>query len=98
MNGLSDIVVDYFLTIMFATGDTIDADYQCKLQETLPEHISLLSNAEKGSLSDAAQRRLDEATAGPDEYGYDDGMLVSEDQRAFLVALATGELYDGMQA
>ncbi|MBA4017920.1 MAG: hypothetical protein C0483_12150 [Pirellula sp.] len=98
MNGLSDIVVDYFLTIMFAAGDTIDADYQCRLQESLPENLNPLSAAEKEALSAAAQRRLDDIDGGPDEYGYKPGMLVTDDQRAFLVALATGELFDGLQA
>ena len=97
MNGLSNIVVDYFLTIMFADDGTVDADYQCRLQESLPEHINPLSDVERKSLSQAAQRRLDDINAGPDEYGYDSGLLVTDDQRAFLVALATGELYNGLE-
>ena len=97
MNGLSNIVVDYFLTIMFADDGTLDPDYQCRLQESLPEHINPLSEAERKSLSQAAQRKLDDINAGPDEYGYDSGLLVTDDQRAFLVALATGELYNGLE-
>ena len=98
MNRLADIVIDYLLTIMFAEGDTIDADYQCRLQESLPEHLNPLSDSERKSLSQAAQRRLDEIDDGPDENGYNPELLVSADQRAFLVALATGELYDGLQS
>lgn len=94
MNGLSEIVVDYLLTVMFADGDVIDADYQCKLQETLPEHLLPLSDAERNSLSKEAQRRLDAINAGPDEYGYNPGMLMPQDQCAFLEALATGELFN----
>lgn len=96
MNGLSDIVVDYLLTIIFADSDRIDEDYRCQLQESLPEHINPLSEEERISLSQAAQRRLDDIEAGPDEYGYDPGMLVPNVQRAFLIALASGELYDGL--
>ena len=98
MNGLADIVVAYLLTIMFAEGDSIDADYQVELQESMPDQINPLSDAERAALSHAAQRRLDEFDTGPDEYGYNPGLLVSPDQRAFLSALATGELYDGLEA
>ena len=96
MNGLAEIVVDYLLTIMFSEGDLIDADYQVRLQESLSDHISPLSDAERKSLSQAAQRRLDDINSGPDEHGYNPGLLVSPDQRALLSALATGELYDGL--
>ena len=98
MNGLADIVVDYLLTIMFAEGDSIDSDYQVRLQESMPDQISPLSDAERTALSQAARRRLDDIDSGPDEYGYNPGLLVSPDQRAFLAALATGELYDGLEA
>ncbi len=96
MNGLAEIVVDYLLTIMFAEGDVIDADYQVRLQESMSEQISPLSDAERKALSQAAQRRLDEIDSGPDEYGHNPWLLVSPEQRAFLSALATGELYDGL--
>ena len=82
---------------MFADGDTIDSDYQCRLQESLPEHLNPLSDHEKEVLSQAAQRRLDDIDRGPDEYGYDPGRLVPGEQRTFLVALASGELYAGLQ-
>ncbi|MFO1064854.1 MAG: hypothetical protein U0892_13395 [Pirellulales bacterium] len=97
MNGLADIVVDYLLTIMFANADLIDAGYQAKLQESLTEHINPLSDAERDALSLAAQHRLDRLDSGPDEYGFDIGLLVSPDQRAFLLALASGALYDGLE-
>ena len=97
MDGLAEIVVDYLLTVMFASGDIIDPDFQCRLQESLPEYINPLSEDERAALSQAAQRRLDELAKGPDEYGYDQGMLVSEEHRALLLALASGDLYDGLQ-
>lgn len=97
MNGLADIVVDYLLTIMFAEGDAIDADYQVRLQESLPDQINPLSDAERRALSQAAKRRLDDIDLAPDEFGYDPRLLVTPDQRAFLTALATGELYDGLE-
>jgi len=96
MNGLAEIVVDYLLTIMFAEGDVIDADYQVRLQESMHDQISPLSDAERKTLSQVAQRRLEEIESGPDEYGYNPGLLVSSEQRAFLSSLATGELYDGL--
>ncbi len=97
MNGLADIVVDYFLTIMFADRDTIDSDYQCRLQESFSEHLLPLSEDERKSLSSAAQRRLDQINAGPDEYGYNPGLLATAEQRELLSYLATGEIYGGLR-
>ena len=96
MNGLAEIVIDYLLTIMFADGDVIDNDYQVRLQESMAEQMTPLSDAERKALSQAAQRRLDAIDAGPDQYGYDPGLSVSPEQRAVLSALATEELYDGL--
>ena len=81
---------------MVADGDAIDADYQVRLQESLPVYIIPLSVTERESLSEAAKRRLDDIKAGPDEYGHDNGVLVPDDQRAFLAAVASGDLYDGL--
>ena len=97
MNGLAEIVLDYLLDITFSENDMIIADYQVQLQDSLSAQINLLSDAEQTALSQAARHRLSEIDAGPDEYGYNPGLLVSHDQRAFLTALAAGELYDGLQ-
>ena len=44
MNELADIVIYYILTIMFSDDDTMDADYQVRLQESMSDQINLLSD------------------------------------------------------
>jgi hypothetical protein len=62
-------------------GDTIDPDYRCRLQKSLPEHIAPLSDHERTALARAAQHRLDDIESGPDEHGYDPGSLVPNQAR-----------------
>ena len=84
MDGLADIAVQYFGTILFAGSDCIDPDFSSKEFQSFPEFTAALTDAERTALSSAAQRSLDlmtEATSGS-------GI------RTFLKLLASGEIYE----
>ena len=53
-----------------------------------------MSDEEKAALSQVAEETAAMLLAEPDEHGYTPRKLVTEDQKAFLVALSSGELFE----
>lgn len=54
----------------------------------------LLSQEEKGALSDVAREIQEKLLAEPDEHGYTPRSLTTDEQKEFMEALATGELFE----
>ena len=72
----------------------IDLDYSVKCQENLSEYFSAMTPGEKEALSTVAREAQARLLAEPDEHGYTPRKLVTEEQRAFLEALASGDIVE----
>ena len=94
MNGLADIAVQYLCTFMFSDEANIDPDFASKEMQSFPKFIAALSDDERAALSAAARRALDYMLRPPDDYDYTTASRVSEEEKAFLESLASGELYE----
>ena len=94
MDGLADIAVQYFCTILFADSNNINPDFSSKEFQSFPEFVTALSDDERTALSAAAQRSLDFMLRPPDEHGYTPAATVRDDIKTFLEMLASGEIYE----
>ncbi|RYG58297.1 hypothetical protein EON80_27330 [bacterium] len=91
MKNLADSVLDYLWFLEFSDEDICDPDYSLKLLENLAVEIKEnYSDAEKEALQDAAKRRLEDWLQKPDEHGYSPRGRLTDDQKLFLEALASG--------
>jgi len=95
MNGLADIAVHYFCTILFSDDSNIDSDFAVREMESFSEFVSALNPEERIALSAAAKRALDFMLRPPDEYGYHPASIIpdDDDEKRFLESLASGEIY-----
>jgi hypothetical protein len=94
-NCLARAALDFFL--LFLRPDrthAIDEDFKCKIIESIPEYFYGMSEADQQALKKAAIDRLAWIRKGPDEYGYNPGLLVSNDEIGFLEALADGSIFE----
>jgi hypothetical protein len=94
MKTLAELAFEYLWLIMFAKEDVIDPDYSVKCQESLSEYFSALTTQEKEALSAVAASTQAHLLAEPDEYGYTPRSLVTEEEKRFLSALASGEIFE----
>jgi len=94
MNTLAELTFEYIWLLMFEGEDVIDLDYSVRMQESLPDYFSAMSNKEKIALSTVAKEAQARLLSEPDEHGYTPRSLVTEDQKAFMEALSSGELFE----
>lgn len=94
MKTLAELSFEYIWLLLFGDEDIIDLDYSVKMQESLPEYFSAMSEEEKRNLSEVARETQARLLAEPDEHGYTPRSLVTEDQKVFMEALASGELFE----
>lgn len=94
MKTLAELAFEYLWLIMFADEDVIDIDYSVKCQESLAEYFSALTTQEKEALSAVAASTQARLLAKPDKDGYTLRSLVTEEEKLFLSALASGELFE----
>lgn len=94
MKVLAEIVFDHIWLLLFEGEEIIDLDYSVKMQESLPEYFSAMSQEERGALSDVAREIQAKLLAEPDEHGYTPRSLITDEQKEFMEALATGELFE----
>ncbi|WP_206074315.1 hypothetical protein [Marinobacter fuscus] len=91
---LAELSFEYLWLVLFAGEDVIDLDYSVKCQENLSEYFSAMTPGEKEALSAVARETQARLLAEPDEHGYTPRKLVTEEQRAFLEALASGDIFE----
>ena len=94
MKVLAKLVFDHLWLLLFEGEEIIDLDYSVKLQESLPEYFSAMSKEEKDALSHIAHEAQEKLLAEPNEHGYTSRSLITDDQKEFMEALATGGLFE----
>jgi len=97
MQILAELSFEYIWLLLFADEDVIDLDYSVKLQESLPDYFSAMTDEEKNTLSKVAEETKSRLLAEPDEHGYTPRVLITEEQKIFLDALSSGELFEQCQ-
>jgi len=97
MQTLAELSFEYLWLLLFADEDVIDLDYSVKLQESLPDYFSVMTDEEKNALSKVAEETKSRLLAEPDEHGYTPRTLVTEEQKIFLDALSSGEFFEQWQ-
>ena len=93
MRTLAKIAFEYMWMLMFEGEDVIDLDYAVKAQENLSIYISSMSQEEREALSAVAEEAKRLMLAEPDQYGYTPRSKVTEPQKAFLEAIASGDFF-----
>jgi hypothetical protein len=94
MKALAELTFEYLWLLMFEGEDVIDLDYSVKMQESLPEYFASMTEEEKQALSAVAKEAQARLLADPDEHGYTPRALVTDEQKAFMEALSSGELFE----
>lgn len=94
MKTLAELSFEYIWLIMFGTEDMIDLDYSVQCQESLSAQFEGITEAEKSALVAVAVATRKQLLAEPDEHGYTPRKLVSEEQKAFLDAFVSGEIFE----
>jgi hypothetical protein len=92
MKTLAELSFDY-IWLLFSDEDIIDFDYSLKMQESLSSYFESMTETEKEALSQVATQTKARLLAEPDEHGYTPRKLVTEDQKVFLDAVISGELF-----
>jgi hypothetical protein len=91
MNNLAHSVLDYFWYLNFSEEDDADPDVTGRFIEELVHSIeTAYSDTERNALMVAASERLATWLRPPDEHGYSPRALLTQEQRAFLEAIARG--------
>lgn len=93
MKVLAEMAFDYLWLLMFEGEEVIDLDYAVKIQESLPEYFASMTDEEKRALSEVAKEAQSRLLAEPDEHGYTPRKLITDEQKAFMAALSSGELF-----
>jgi len=92
MNNLADTLFDLIWSLEFSSEDEVDPDFVASQLEgvwyTLTE---VLTDEERQAFIDAASRAKDRLLAEPDKDGYTPRKLVTDEQKEFLEALASGD-------
>jgi hypothetical protein len=94
MRTLAELTFEYLWLLMFAGEDTIDLDYSVKCQESLPEYFAAFTAEEKAALAAVAANVQSRLLAEPDQHGYTPRKIVTDEEKQFLSALASGELFE----
>lgn len=93
MKTLAELSFDYIWLLLFSDEDILDFDYSVKMQESLSSYFESMLEAEKEALSQVAAQAKARLLAEPDRHGYTPRKLVTEDQKVFLDAVISGELF-----
>ncbi|WP_345866782.1 hypothetical protein [Shewanella algae] len=94
MKTLAELSFEYMWLLMFEGEEVIDLDYSVKIQESLPDYFAAMTDEEKRALSEVAKEVQSRLLAEPDEHGYTPRALVTDEQKAFMEALSSGELFE----
>ena len=94
MKTLAELAFEYIWLLLFGDEDVIDLRYSTKMQQSLSDYFSSMNDEEKKALSKVAEETRSRLLAEPDEHGYTPRKLVSDEEKAFLDALASGELFE----
>jgi hypothetical protein len=94
MKTLAELSFEYIWLLMFGTEDIIDLDYSVQCQESLATQFEGITEPEKLALVEVAVATRNRLLAEPGEHGYTPRKLVSEEQRAFLDAFISGEVFE----
>jgi len=94
MKTLAELTFDYLWLLLFEGEEIIDLDYSVRIQESLPEYFSSMTQPEKDALSEVAKEAQARLLAEPDEHGYTPRKLITDDQKVFMEALSSGELFE----
>lgn len=94
MKALAELSFEYLWLLMFEGEDVIDLDYSVKMQENLSVYFASMTEEEKKALSAVAKEAQARHLAEPDEHGYTPRALVTDDQKTFMEALSSGELFE----
>jgi hypothetical protein len=97
MHTLAELSFEYIWLLLFADEDAIDLDCSVKLQESLPDYFGAMTIEEKKALSKVAEETKSRLLAEPDEHGYTPRALITKEQKIFLEALSSGELFNQWQ-
>ncbi|MCG8518079.1 MAG: hypothetical protein MI794_08815 [Pseudomonadales bacterium] len=94
MRTLAEITFEYLWLLIFEGEEVIDLDYSVKIQESLPDYFASMTNEEKEALAKVAREAQARLLAEPDEYGYTPRKLITDEQKAFMEALSSGDLFE----
>ena len=94
MTNLAQITFDYIWMMLFADEDNIDLDYSVSMIEELSLALPKFTAEEQDAVAEVAREAKARLLAEPDEYGYTPRDLVSEEQKAFLEAAISKEMYN----
>ena len=97
MKTLAELSFEYIWLIMFGTEDIIDLDYSVQCQESLSAQLAGITEAEKSALVEVAVAARNRLLAEPNAHGYTPRKLVSQEQKAFLDAFISGEVFTRWQ-
>ena len=97
MKTLAEISFEYIWLLLFGDEETIDLDYSVRMQESLPEYFNSMTQEERQALSLVAKEAQARLLAEPDDHGYTTRALVTDEQKIFMEALSSGELYEQWQ-
>ncbi|MDM4772087.1 hypothetical protein [Solimonas sp. SE-A11] len=93
MTTLAELSFEYIWLLFFGGEDVIDLDYSVKCQESLAEYFSAMSIEERRALSEVASSTKARLLASPDEFGYTPRKLVTDEQKQFLEAVISGDIF-----
>jgi hypothetical protein len=93
MKTLAQLSFEYIWLVMFGTEDILDLDYSVSCQESLSVHFEGITDAEKLALIDVAIATRNRLLADPDEHGYTPRSGVTEEQKEFLDAFISGDVF-----
>jgi hypothetical protein len=94
MKTLAELSLEYLWLVLFAEDDIIDLDYSVECQESFSNYFAALTTQEREALSEVAVNVQARLLAEPDKDGYTPRKQVTEEQRQFLAALASGTLFE----
>jgi len=90
---MAQMSFDYMWLILFSHEDLFDMHLSVKLLEELPSTLARFSSTEKDALAAVGQEAKNRLLAEPDEYGYTPRALVTDEQRRFLDAVISMDIY-----
>lgn len=93
MNHLAQMAFNHMWLILFSDEDVIDLDYSVKLLDELPLALADFTPKERDAMAEVGQEVKNRLLAEPDQYGYTPRALVTDEQRRFLDAVVSKEIY-----
>jgi hypothetical protein len=94
LKNLADLVFEYVWMLEDSSEEQMNPDYAMSQMESAWDIINNSFTAEERmAFIDAAKRARDYLLAGPDENGFTKRSLVTEDQKAFLDSICSGDFH-----